>query len=277
MEHNDKKLKLDLDFLGEGVPAKSEKKHVPKEHKPEHTKPEQAADADAPMSDSAKWILGAIGVAVLIIIIAAASSGGSSSTTTTDTSTVGTTNTLPPPNPSLDTSDTNTIDAPVAKPKKAAPIYTPPATTADDCTYGETYDSTAGECVTPLQYCQNRNGSNATYNSSDNSCGCAAGYTFDGSRCSLPRTGYQVCADMNATWDGYSMTDSGGYNCTCGSGYTPNAAGTMCVAQPVKSGYQVCSEAYPNETWDGTYSSDGKYNCVCKAGYTWSSYTNSCY
>ena len=37
-----------------------------------------------------------------------------------------------------------------------------------------------------------------------------------------------------------------------------------------ESGYQVCSDTYSYQTWDGTYTSDGKYNCVCDTGYTWS-------
>ena len=46
--------------------------------------------------------------------------------------------------------------------------------------------------------------------------------------------------------------------------------------QPVKSGYQVCSDAYPNETWDGTITADNKYNCVCKTGYVWDISYGSC-
>ena len=42
------------------------------------------------------------------------------------------------------------------------------------------------------------------------------------------------------------------------------------------NGYQICSDEFPNETWDGTYGSNGKYNCVCQTGYTWDSSQNSC-
>ena len=49
---------------------------------------------------------------------------------------------------------------------------------------------------------------------------------------------------------------------------------TACVALPAETGYQVCGNAYPNETWDGTYNSSGQYNCVCDSGY--SSYNGQC-
>jgi peptidoglycan hydrolase-like protein with peptidoglycan-binding domain len=45
---------------------------------------------------------------------------------------------------------------------------------------------------------------------------------------------------------------------------------------PTENGYQVCSDQFPNETWDGTYSSDGKYNCVCNSGYVLNSTETGC-
>jgi hypothetical protein len=98
------------------------------------------------------------------------------------------------------------------------------------CASGSIFDSTTSSCVTPLMYCQNRNGVNATYNSVDNSCGCVAGYTLNNSSvCAIQRNGYQVCSDMNATWDGSSYTSGGGFNCTCKSGYTPSYDGKTCI------------------------------------------------
>jgi hypothetical protein len=47
----------------------------------------------------------------------------------------------------------------------------------------------------------------------------------------VPKTGYQVCGDTNATWDGYSRTSSGGFSCTCRTGYNVSADGKSCVIQ----------------------------------------------
>ena len=43
-----------------------------------------------------------------------------------------------------------------------------------------------------------------------------------------------------------------------------------------KNGYQVCSEAYINETWDGTITTNNNYNCVCQTGYAWNVNKASC-
>jgi hypothetical protein len=140
---------------------------------------------------------------------------------------------------------------------------------------GTTFDKSTDECVTPLGYCENRNGTNATYDSASNSCGCAAGYELDSNNTCVD--GYQICNEMNATWDGTSHTSSGGFSCTCKNGYVQSYDGKTCVVAPIKTGYQVCSESYSNMTWDGTYDSNGKYNCVCQTGYTWNSSSQSCY
>jgi peptidoglycan hydrolase-like protein with peptidoglycan-binding domain len=46
------------------------------------------------------------------------------------------------------------------------------------------------------------------------------------------------------------------------------------VQQP--DGYQVCSNTYSNETWDGTYNSSGKFNCICLVGYVTNSSQTGC-
>lgn len=180
---------------------------------------------------------------------------------------------------SLDFYDSD--DYPDVKSMTYAPTTMNPFSDAGLCKSGLTFDKVANKCVTSLQYCRNRSGANATYDASSNTCGCAAGYLIDANnRCvyvSPIKTGYQVCAEMNASWDGYSMTDSGGYNCICNNGTEVNAEGTYCVATQVKNGYQVCSDAFPNETWDGTMTADGKYNCVCQAGHPYNPTTQSCY
>ena len=112
--------------------------------------------------------------------------------------------------------------APTIPAQSKTPVA-PVSNTSQSCTSGLTFDKSINECVTDLTYCQNQNGANATYNSTNNSCSCATGYTSNSNNiCAVP-----------------------------------------------ESGYQICSEQFPNETWDGTYSSSGKYNCACKTGYTW--------
>lgn len=136
------------------------------------------------------------------------------------------------------------------------------------CKSGSFFSTTTSACMESLTYCQNQNGIYATYDSVKNSCGCQVGYVIDSKNtCSIPRNGYQVCGDMNGIWDGTSYTSGGGFNCTCKTGYTSSTDGKTCIVNPVKTGYQICSEAFANETWDGTFSSDNKYNCVCLSGY----------
>jgi len=54
----------------------------------------------------------------------------------------------------------------------------------------------------------------------------------------------------------------------------PVVAPTLAPAL-TETGYQVCSEQFSNETWDGTMA-NGKYNCVCQSGYGWNSTSGSC-
>ena len=79
----------------------------------------------------------------------------------------------------------------------------------------------------------------------------------------------QICQKQYGTNSVYSgqTNSTGGLICGCASGYTWNTGTEPAACIVVKTGYQVCSNAYPNETWDGTYSSTGKYNCVCDVGY----------
>jgi hypothetical protein len=168
-------------------------------------------------------------------------------------------------------------------PEAASITYAPASLPADHCEKGFTFDKNANKCVTLLQYCKNLSGSGATYNASDNTCGCAVGYLVDANnKCVYvppAKTGYQVCADMNGTWDGYSKTSNGGYDCTCRSGYEPSANNATCVLSPVKSGYQVCREEYGSyATWDGySKTPSGGYSCSCLSGYYFDESTNRCY
>jgi len=93
----------------------------------------------------------------------------------------------------------------------------------------------------------------------------------------------------NRTDSGSVATDAivkglerGGYNLSISE--SPAATGitqsqpSYQAQQPTVSenGYQVCSNAYPYETWDGTYNSNGKYNCVCDSGYVPNSNSTGC-
>lgn len=297
MEHNDKKLKLDLDFLGEGAPEKSEKekKHEPKEHKPEHKKPED----NAPMSDSTKWIFGAIAVAVLIIIIAAASSGGGSSTISNDTSTVEKTNTLPPPANSLLEAESTETDSyiPVAdraktpnqicKENYGSHSYSTGAKNADggpvcDCNDGYQWNDSQTSCVavpkvkTGLEICQERNGSNATYDSASNSCGCATGYSLGATsqQCvSFTTARDESCA---ASYPGTSFlkydTASGKNICDCKAGSDWNNERTACYT--ITAFTQSCVNSYGTGAYSTT--ENGKRVCDCSYGYSWNAQRNMC-
>jgi hypothetical protein len=101
----------------------------------------------------------------------------------------------------------------------------------------------------------------------------------------ITKTNTQICIEkygLHNYADGTKNT-SGAFACVCESNYTWN--GKQCISTPSKTtptqtpspvsipsavtetGYQVCSNAFPDETWDGTYTSNGKYNCVCITGY----------
>jgi hypothetical protein len=92
---------------------------------------------------------------------------------------------------------------------------------------GSFLDKNTGKCVSPLTYCQNQNGPLATYNSVDNSCGCATGYGLGSNN--MCESHYQTCGEKypNTTWDGTYSSD-GKYNCVCQTGYTWNSYSQSC-------------------------------------------------
>ncbi|MEK7638965.1 MAG: hypothetical protein AAB388_02255 [Patescibacteria group bacterium] len=252
MEHKDKKLKLDLDFLGEGAPKKSEKKGS---HQPSH---KSTVDESA-MSDGAKWTLGAIALGVLIIIIAVSASSGDSNSTAT-------TNTLPPPSNSeslndiFDTSETD-VEAetdtnsyvPVAERTQTTPVV-----------------------QTPLEICQERNGYNATYDSATNSCGCTAGYSLGAT--SQQCVNFTVARDESCAsqWPGTSflkVDPADGKNiCDCEVGSYWDSGRTACYS--LSSFNQSCVNSYGTGAYSTT--EDGKRVCDCGYGYDWDIERNSC-
>ncbi len=156
------------------------------------------------------------------------------------------------------------------------------------CASGYVWNSEQTECIVAQEsnskICQDTFGVNSQWTGQIGSggkpeCNCQSGYSWDGSgnSCASQISLNQQCADTYG-YGSYSHTENGKAVCDCSAGYTWNTGQTACVVSTsTQTGYQVCSNAYPNETWDGTYSSSGKYNCVCKAGYTWSTATQSCY
>ena len=192
---------------------------------------------DAPPKNPRQWLMWAGAVVVVVLIIIAATNSGSGSSSTD--ALTGTTNTPTTPDPT-------TLSG------QSAPT--------------ETND----------QICKDRNGPHTIYNNTDNTCECAAGYSLDStSTCSSTKTGYEVCAAMNATWDGSSRTSSGGYSCTCDTNYVESADGSTCIYSPPKTGYQVC--AAMNATWDGySHTTSGGYSCTCDSGYTSSADGSTC-
>lgn len=292
MSDKDQKLKLDLDFLGEGAPEKSEKKHEPNEHKPEHKKPEDGAT----MSDAAKWTWGAIGVAV-IVIIAAGLSGGSGSTTTK--------NTLPLPsdtetlNSIFDTSEftKTTSYMPVAERTKTANQQCKDNYGADsystgeksseggpicDCNDGYQWNVGKTACVaapkvkTGFEICQERNGAFATYDSASNACGCAAGYSLGAT--SQQCVSFTVARDQSCAvqWSGTSFlkvdTTTGKNICDCVAGSYWNNERTACYT--LSSFTQSCVNSYGTGAMSTTQ--NGKRVCDCGYGYDWNPQRNMC-
>lgn len=290
MEHKDKKLELDLDFLAEGAPEKSEKKHEQKEYK-------TPTEESAPMSNRAKWIWGAIGVAVLIIIIAASSSGGNDNSTASS-------NNLPPPTNTealdkiFDTSETKTNSyIPVAERTKTANqqckddygvnAYSTGKKNADggpicDCNDGYQWNTGQTACVavpkvkTGLEICKERNGTFATYDSASNSCGCASGYSLGAT--SQQCVNYTVARNEScaAEWPGTSFlkydSATGKNICDCEAGSYWNNERTACYS------LNAFNQSCVNSFGTGAYSTteNGKRVCDCGYGYDWNIERNAC-
>lgn len=248
MEHGNKKLKLNLDFLEENIVEK--KKLDPKNHKPDHTKTKN----DRSLSGLARSLIGAGIITIIVIGIGWASNEKSPPT---EENTTETRNTLPLPTSMLDEFlDTetvgNTSSAPatkktanqICKDKYGPQSYSTGNKNEDsdpvcDCNTGYSWDNSKTTCIespkvkTLLEICQERNGYNATYNSTTNSCGCSAGY-------SLSATSNQCVDALQARDDN-------------------------CVA------------AYPNTSFLKYDATTGKNVCDCKSGYEWNNERTACY
>lgn len=292
MEHKDKKIKLDLDFLGEGAPEKSEKK------KPESKNSGSTVSSsanDAPISDSAKW-LGVFGLIVFISLIAwGAMSGNSSNTDITGTTnppvlltgtsynqtdTTATQTTLPPPVPKTDNE--------ICKDNYGVQSYSTGEKNSDggqicDCNHdGYTWNDSRTKCVaapvvkTGLQICQDRNGYNATYDSANNTCGCADGYSLGvtSQQCvGLIVARNQACAAKfpGTSWLKNDLAD-GHPICDCVAGYYWNNGMTACYS--LTSLNQSCVNSFGTGSFSTT--ENGKRVCDCEYGYAFNPQRTSC-
>ena len=106
-------------------------------------------------------------------------------------------------------------------------------------------------CMTPLAYCQYKNGAGSVYNSVDNTCSTPTVMTND-----------QKCAQKYN--NSYAITKSdGSYSCNCKYGYywDNNAVDQdgNCFTKTELN--QACYNNYSGGYWDGTYGPDGLYSC----------------
>lgn len=258
MEKKDK-LNLDLDFLEKDAPAASpEKAATKKKDEPKKSEPSTSFD-DEPMSDNTKWIAGAVFVGLIIIAGAWIGTGGND---TGSDALVGDTPTLPAPTAIADSTET---PAELPKPSVADPepepdpVYTPPAPTTKS----------------NYEICQERHGSFATYDSTDNSCGCMSGYYVSETtnQCvGLVEARNDSCS---AEWPNSSFLrydEEGTSICDCKAGYSWNNDRTACYSQT--SFNQSCQASFG----PGSYSTteNGKRVCDCNYGYDFNIERNYC-
>jgi hypothetical protein len=150
------------------------------------------------------------------------------------------------------------------------------------CQTGYSWDVTGKSCTlqTSLQSeCVNNYGSGSySYTQGGKAvCGCSSGYIWnsDQTACVVQQveTGYQVCADMNATWDGSSYASDGSYSCACNAGYISGNNGKTCVVAPTLNSDQKCAQKY-NNSYSTIDPTTGSNSCSCKPGYYWDNQTS---
>lgn len=124
--------------------------------------------------------------------------------------------------------------------------------------------------------------SNSTYDSLSGKCKCSYGYTVSGSSCvykgSSPVYTASAYNASNSCPLHSHISPSDSTKCLCDTGFQINAAKDTCVAVPVITNDQACSNKYgANSNWDGTKTSDGLLiNCGCQSGYNWNSTKTMC-
>jgi len=151
------------------------------------------------------------------------------------------------------------------------------------------YFAKNGSCVSGNSLCHSQIGIMSSYDSSTKTCTCDYGYYLDSSgQCSYKSTTSNYSSSKLTTSDYNSLLSSCPLNshesptdstkCQCNAGYTVNTVLNGCIAAPVKSNDQLCTDANGlNSIWDGTKTSDGtRLNCTCKVGYSWNGTTKAC-
>ncbi len=258
MEKKDK-LNLDLDFLDKDAQKASPgKTAVKKKDEPKKSEPSITSD-DEPVSDNAKWIAGAVFVGAIIIIGAWIGTSGNDSGSD---ALIGDTPTIEAPTAEADTSETPTelLKPSVADPEpEPEPVYTPPAPTTKS----------------NYEICQERHGSFATYDSTDNSCGCMSGYyTSDTTnQCvSLLEARNDSCSAEWANSSFLRYDEEGTSICDCKAGYSWNNDRTACYSQT--SYNQSCQTSFGPESYSTT--ENGKRVCDCSYGYDFNIERNYC-
>ncbi|KND49797.1 MAG: hypothetical protein AB203_01770 [Parcubacteria bacterium C7867-008] len=253
MEKKDK-LNLDLDFLEKDAPAASPEKAAAKKK----DEPSTSFD-DEPMSDNAKWIAGAVFVGAIIIIGAWIGTSGNNSGSDALT---GATPAIEAPTAVADTTE---APAELPKPSVADPEPEPePVYTAPEPTTKSNYE-----------ICQERHGSYATYDSTDNSCGCMSGYyTSDTTnQCvSLLEARNDSCSAEWANSSFLRYDEEGTSICDCKAGYSWNNDRTACYSQT--SYNQSCQASFGSGSYSTT--ENGKRVCDCSYGYDFNIARNAC-
>lgn len=299
MEHKDKKIKLDLDFLDEGAPEKIEKKLESKNSEPTPVPVSERPVKYASASSQMKWIVGISGAVVLLLIIAVAAAQQASNTNEIST--------VPAVTPTKVSPTTTPINLPLPE-KETAPIETtsPASKTPNqickedygthsystggknasggpicDCDDGYVWNDSRTACVvipvkSGLEVCQERNGLHATYDSASNSCGCAEGYDLGSvsEKCvTITAARDENCAQ---SYPGTSFlkydAESGKNICDCKSGYDWNDDRTACYT--TASFNQGCVKSYGQGAYSTT--ENGKRVCDCGSTYAWNPQRTSC-
>lgn len=284
MSDKDKKLDFDLGFLDKESP------------KPKKTIQAERAENEPSAIDPSKWnwkaILAVGGVILFLWLIFDNNSDTNTNSTYTNTPVINSGTAIPPVD---DFVKPDTAIAPkvktnnqICKDKYGLYSYSTGVKNPDgglvcNCQDGYKWNSTQTACVTAPpppktneEICKDMNGPYGTYNSSDNTCGCASGYYYGATtkKCvNLIESRNQNC---EASYPGTSFLKydqaSGKNICDCKAGYDWNNERTACYSQATFN--QSCVNSFGQNSYSTT--ENGKRVCDCSYGYSWNIGRNSC-
>lgn len=294
MEHKDKKISLNLDFLDENTSEEAEKKNV-----------EPEAPDTAPMASSethskrgtikfTTWLFGTMGAVVLaIIIIAAAKQQAAHSTGNVNASIAVSASSSTSPLFERETETVKNVTPPSKTPNEICEdtfgphSYSTGKKDAEnnslcDCSKGYIWNNGQTLCVlappvkTKLEICQDRNGVHAAYDGSDNSCGCEEGYFLGeiSKQCvNFTTARNESCESSYPGTSFLKYDETDGKNiCDCKAGHEWNEEGTACYTSA--SFNQSCVKSYGIGAYSTT--ENGKRICDCGLGYAWDPQRTSC-